>query len=71
MSPGVAEGGFSSHYGLSASKEVVWASDLDGIVARGLVATASTLSLGPHTIRVSVANGQGRSASAKVRVTIS
>jgi hypothetical protein len=62
-------GGFSPDYGLSAPEEVVWTSDVDGLIARGLVAAAPTLSPGPHTIRVAVADGDGRSASARVRVT--
>ena len=62
-------GGFSPDYGLSAPEEIVWTSDVDGLIARGLVAAAPALSPGPHTIRVAVADGEGRSSSARVRVT--
>jgi hypothetical protein len=62
-------GGFSPDYGLSAPEEVVWTSDVDGAIGRGLVATAPALSPGPHTIRVAVPDGEGRSSSAKVRLT--
>jgi hypothetical protein len=61
-------GGFSPDYGLSAAEEVVWTSDVDGVIGRGLVATAPALSPGPHTIRVAVPDGEGRSSSARVRV---
>jgi len=62
-------GGFSPDYGLSAPEEVVWTSDVDGVIARGLVAAPPALSPGVHTIRVTVADGEGRSSAARVRVT--
>jgi hypothetical protein len=62
-------GGFSPDYGLSPPEEIVWTSDVDGLLARGLVAAAPALSPGPHTIRVVVADGEGRSSAARVRVT--
>jgi hypothetical protein len=62
-------GAYSPDYGLSTPQEVIWTSDVDGVIARGLIATARALSPGPHTIRATVADGEGRSAFAKVHVT--
>jgi hypothetical protein len=64
-------GAFSSDFGLGAMEDVVWTSNLDGVLGRGFEVVADDLSSGVHTITLSVPDGQGGMATAStlLRVT--
>jgi hypothetical protein len=52
-------------------EDVVWTSNLDGVLGRGFEVVADDLSAGVHTITLSVPDGQGGMATAStlLRVT--
>jgi hypothetical protein len=50
-------GGFSSDFGLADMEDVIWRSDLDGMLGRGLELAAELGSTGLHTITVTVPDG--------------
>ncbi|TDO34743.1 hypothetical protein EV643_126103 [Kribbella sp. VKM Ac-2527] len=65
-------GAFSSDYGLGAPEDVVWSSNVDGVLGRGFELIADGLSEGAHTITLTAPDGQGgvATASAVLRVVL-
>lgn len=63
-------GGFSPDYGLSEPEEVIWTSNIDGILGHGYEVVTPDLSAGPHVITVSVPDGAGGVASSETTVLV-
>jgi hypothetical protein len=55
---------FSSDYGLGAPEDVVWSSNVDGVLGRGFELVTDRLSEGAHTITLTAPDGQGGVATA-------
>jgi hypothetical protein len=63
-------GGFSPDHGLSDPDDVVWTSNIDGVVGRGHEVVASDLTAGPHIITVSVPDGAGAVAVSETTILV-
>jgi hypothetical protein len=61
---------FSSDYGLGAPEDVVWSSNLDGVLGRGFELVADGLSEGMHTITLTAPDGQGGVATASTALRV-
>ena len=66
----LAGGGLSPDHGLSDPADAVWTSSLDGIIGRGHRLLAAPLSDGPHTLTLSVPDGECGVARASVDVVV-
>ena len=63
-------GAFSSDHGLAPPEDVVWSSNVDGVLGRGIELVASGLSEGLHTITLTAPDGQGGVATTSRAVRI-
>lgn len=61
---------FSPDSGSAAGHEIVWHSNLDGMLGRGRRLTFCSLTEGSHVVSATVANGCGGSATATTRLTV-
>ena len=64
-------GAFSPDFGLGDMEDVVWNSNLDGLLGRGFELVADNLSSGFHTITLTVPDGVGGVATASVSLRVS
>lgn len=62
--------GYSPDFGTAPLDEVVWTSNVAGVIGYGEDVITETLSPGPHTITLRVADGFGGEASAEVLIRI-
>ncbi len=53
-----------------ASTSLIWISDLDGLIGRGIAFMNSTLSAGYHTITAIALDGRGQSITARISLSI-
>jgi hypothetical protein len=61
---------FSPDTGSAHPAEMLWTSDLDGLLGRGQEILVNMLRSGTHTISLRVPDGQGGESNASVRVTV-
>ena len=62
-------GAFSSDYGLGQPEDVVWSSNVDGVLGRGFELVADGL-WRPHTVTLTAPNGQGGVATTSRAVRV-
>lgn len=63
-------GAFSPDFGLGDLEDVLWTSNLDGPLGEGIVLVVENLSIGFHTITLTVPDGIGGTSQATVSVRI-
>jgi hypothetical protein len=63
-------GAFSSDFGLGAPQDVVWSSNVDGMLGRGFELVADDLSEGVHTITLTAPDGRGGVATTSTSVRV-
>jgi hypothetical protein len=63
-------GGFSPDFQTADFEDVVWTSNLDGVLGTGYEVTPNHLSVGRHRITLSLPDGLGGEASASVFVAV-
>jgi hypothetical protein len=63
-------GAYSPDYGLGDMEDVVWSSNIDGLLGRGFEVTATDLSRGTHTLSLTAPDGVDGTTTAEVSIRV-